>query len=337
MDTPELARQPESSETKSRRTDDKTIVTPYAFGVSEHLLNKPLATPIRRLFALFIDFVCIAFLSTLSATVLAGLAAIMFIRVNIRLARQKRFKRTRIALSCIVALLLFSIVYGFVSGINDNQADDEFDFDGSQAVVSAALYLAWSDCKDLECKRQVSTEFGEAFADTMIPSDNFSELVSKLTNSDETLPEFEQEMLAQESIDVFTRARQQKIDELVALQASPDESAEEKAIEIEESFSLLEWIKDTISDFGLGLGWAALYFSALPTYWQGATIGKRLLGIYVVRLDGRTPSLWENFGRYGGYGAGLATGFGGFLQVYWDPNRQAIQDKISETLVLRKQ
>jgi hypothetical protein len=24
----------------------------------------------------------------------------------------------------------------------------------------------------------------------------------------------------------------------------------------------------------------------------------------------------------------------GFLQVYWDPNRQAIQDKISETLVI---
>ena len=39
-------------------------------------------------------------------------------------------------------------------------------------------------------------------------------------------------------------------------------------------------------------------------------------------------------GRYGGYGAGLATGLMGFLQIYWDPNRQAIQDKISETLVV---
>ena len=71
-------------------------------------------------------------------------------------------------------------------------------------------------------------------------------------------------------------------------------------------------------------------------YFRGATIGKNLIGIYVVRLDGSTPSLWENFGRYGGYGAGLATGLMGFLQIFWDPNRQAIQDKISETLVLRK-
>ncbi len=41
------------------------------------------------------------------------------------------------------------------------------------------------------------------------------------------------------------------------------------------------------------------------------------------------------FGRYGGYGAGFATGLLGFLQVYWDPNRQAIQDKISATVVIK--
>ena len=41
------------------------------------------------------------------------------------------------------------------------------------------------------------------------------------------------------------------------------------------------------------------------------------------------------FGRYGGYGAGFATGLLGFLQVYWDPNRQAIQDKISATVVIQ--
>ena len=41
------------------------------------------------------------------------------------------------------------------------------------------------------------------------------------------------------------------------------------------------------------------------------------------------------FGRCGGYGAGFATGLLGFLQVYWDPSRQAIQDKISATVVIQ--
>ncbi|MFL5538676.1 MAG: hypothetical protein ACJ8J0_06765, partial [Longimicrobiaceae bacterium] len=35
------------------------------------------------------------------------------------------------------------------------------------------------------------------------------------------------------------------------------------------------------------------------------------------------------------YAAGLFTGLTGYMQVYWDRNRQAIQDKISETVVIR--
>jgi hypothetical protein len=40
------------------------------------------------------------------------------------------------------------------------------------------------------------------------------------------------------------------------------------------------------------------------------------------------------FGRYGGYAAGLATGGTGFLQVLWDPNRQAVEDKLAHTVVV---
>ncbi|MBF7073905.1 RDD family protein [Glaciecola sp. MH2013] len=101
------------------------------------------------------------------------------------------------------------------------------------------------------------------------------------------------------------------------------------------SYSVINWVKGVMSDLGLGLGWAALYFTVFTAWWRGQTIGKKVLGIEVVKLDGNYPSLWESFGRYGGYGAGFATGLLGFLQIYWDPNRQAIQDKISETLVLR--
>ena len=33
-------------------------------------------------------------------------------------------------------------------------------------------------------------------------------------------------------------------------------------------------------------------------------------------------------------GAALATGGMGFLQVLWDPNRQAVQDKLADTVVV---
>jgi hypothetical protein len=55
----------------------------------------------------------------------------------------------------------------------------------------------------------------------------------------------------------------------------------------------------------------------------------------VLRLDGAPMSLWASFERYGGYAAGLFTGLMGYAQVYWDRNRQAVQDKISETVVIR--
>ncbi|WP_286235495.1 RDD family protein [Thalassotalea sediminis] len=96
----------------------------------------------------------------------------------------------------------------------------------------------------------------------------------------------------------------------------------------------VEWSKGVIKDLGLSFGWAALYFSVLTAIWHGQTPGKRLLNIRVVQLDGTPLSVWDSFGRYGGYGAGLATGLLGFLQIYWDPNRQAIHDKISSTIVI---
>ncbi len=99
-------------------------------------------------------------------------------------------------------------------------------------------------------------------------------------------------------------------------------------------YSIIEWIKGIINDLGLGFGWATFYFTAFIALGQGQTLGKKLLGIKVLQLDGTPLSLWDSFGRYGGYGAGLATGLLGFIQIYWDPNRQAIHDKISATVVI---
>ena len=85
---------------------------------------------------------------------------------------------------------------------------------------------------------------------------------------------------------------------------------------------------------GLSFGWAVAYFTLLPTWWRGQTVGKRLFGLRVAELTGKPLGLMTNFGRYGGYAAGLATGGIGFLQVLWDPNRQAVEDKLAHTVVI---
>ena len=98
--------------------------------------------------------------------------------------------------------------------------------------------------------------------------------------------------------------------------------------------SIIEFIKGVITDLGVEFGWAAFYFTAFTALWRGQTPGKKLLKIKVLQLDGTPLSISDSFGRYGGYGAGIATGLLGFLQIYWDPNRQAIHDKISATVVI---
>jgi uncharacterized RDD family membrane protein YckC len=81
-------------------------------------------------------------------------------------------------------------------------------------------------------------------------------------------------------------------------------------------------------------GWGIVYFSLLPAWWGGQTLGKRVLGLRVVELTGRPMTVMLCLKRYGGYAAGMATGGLGFLQMLWDPNRQALQDKAAHTVVI---
>jgi RDD family len=99
----------------------------------------------------------------------------------------------------------------------------------------------------------------------------------------------------------------------------------------------VQWRDDALRrlhKLGLRFGWAIAYFSLLPFWWKGQTPGKRLFGLRVVHLTGRPLGLLDCFGRYGGYAAGLATGGLGLLQVLWDPNRQAVEDKLAHTVVV---
>jgi hypothetical protein len=100
---------------------------------------------------------------------------------------------------------------------------------------------------------------------------------------------------------------------------------------------LTSFFRGIAEDLGIGFGWAALYFTAFLALWNGQTPGKRLLGIQVIRLDGKPIGWWLAFERFGGYAASVSTGLLGFAQILWDRNRQGIHDKIVETVVIRVQ
>lgn len=54
-----------------------------------------------------------------------------------------------------------------------------------------------------------------------------------------------------------------------------------------------------------------------------------------MRLDNRPLSYWESFERFGGYLASVGTFGAGLLDLWREPNRRLIQDRISNTVVIR--
>ncbi len=89
-----------------------------------------------------------------------------------------------------------------------------------------------------------------------------------------------------------------------------------------------------LGDFGIIIGWVGFYYILNLEYFNGQTVGKKIFGIKVCRLDGKDINMWSSFERFSGYLAGFFTGYIGFIQVFWDKNRQMIQDKIAETVVI---
>lgn len=83
-----------------------------------------------------------------------------------------------------------------------------------------------------------------------------------------------------------------------------------------------------------GYGVSLLYFTLLPAFWRGQTLGKRMMGLRIVEITGKPITLRLAFTRYGGYVAGLVTGGFGLAQLLWDRNRQGLQDKVAHTVVV---
>ncbi|HLO94833.1 MAG TPA: RDD family protein, partial [Burkholderiaceae bacterium] len=99
-------------------------------------------------------------------------------------------------------------------------------------------------------------------------------------------------------------------------------------------FQPRQWMDEALGEAGLRFSLAIVYFTLLPVLWPGQTVGKRLMGLRVAELSGKPMTLMRSFSRYGGYLASMGTGGMGFVQMVWDANRQALQDKAAHTVVL---
>jgi uncharacterized RDD family membrane protein YckC len=78
-----------------------------------------------------------------------------------------------------------------------------------------------------------------------------------------------------------------------------------------------------------------LYFFLFPYFTNGLTIGKKIMGIRIIGIYHRRLNLWHSLERSLGYlASALELGLG-YIQVFWNPNRMTLHDKIAETLVIR--
>jgi len=79
-----------------------------------------------------------------------------------------------------------------------------------------------------------------------------------------------------------------------------------------------------------------LYFSLQESSPAAATLGKRALGLAVIREEGGRISFGQATGRYFGRILSTIILFIGLLMVLWTDRRQGLHDKMAGTIVVRK-
>lgn len=175
------------------------------------------------------------------------------------------------------------------------------------AIIEDALFQAHPDTAQAErlLAQAEAPPISEAFADSAV-ADSLLHLSRRIAS-------------LQESSDARQRAIRELRDQLEGEGSGG---------------SIFSWFRNFIDELGFGFGWASLYLTVILSWWKGQTVGKRLMKIRVLRLDGDPITWWTAFERAGGYAAGFATGLLGFAQVFWDANRQAIHDRIVGTVVV---
>ncbi len=307
-------------------------MTDVAFRVDPELLGVDLASPWRRGVALLLDLLIAGIVSSLGG---AGVAAFLTAGIAYRVITgrgQRRFAFVRWMGGSFAALLVFSFVYVAI----DDDGDD--DGPGHSVTVSTAgtsgllgRSVTASAADDASQTASIAQSAAREEMDAAI-----QEALMAFGGRDAVgPPDARSEAVATAVSQIATSVADANSDASLTrrLSALKDENDELKAQLA--SPSVLRTLGGLAEDFGLTFGWVGVYFTLFMAWWNGFTPGKRLMGIRIHRLDGQPFTLWMAFERFAGYAAGLATGLLGFVQIFWDPNRQGIHDKIASTVVVR--
>ena len=94
--------------------------------------------------------------------------------------------------------------------------------------------------------------------------------------------------------------------------------------------------KSLANALGVTFGWSGVYFTLCAGALGGRTLGKLWCQTRAVKTNGLPFTCFDGFVRQGGYVAGVAMGLIGFLKLLWEPNRQAVEDRIAGTVVVRE-
>ncbi|WP_282131826.1 RDD family protein [Pseudoalteromonas aliena] len=333
-------------------SETREVITPYAFKIDQTLLGLPLATPTRRAFAIIIDVALIFLAAKLSAALIAFVAAMAFYKGTAQqyLPKMSSFWRRTLKIFAagflfVSSLTVLSIAIDFfeddnaIQGVKIKKAEQKDQLSSDDKSIIGTYLAQTADDKNCDdaCQSVARANLVGQLPELAEIDDAGSIQVTRallhlmVIADDEPIAadDFKNNDLEQESVS----------DELIAerniIEKEKTLNEKNKSEETKPAASILQWGKGIIEDLGLGFGWAAVYFTLFSLLWRGQTPGKKACNIRVVALNGEPLGLLDCFGRYGGYGAGFATGLLGFLQIYWDPNRQAIQDKISATVVIK--
>lgn len=342
---------------QSADKETREHITPFAFHVDEALFGLPLATPLRRGVGLLLDLIFVAMLAMFFEDIISLFVAIFFFIAAYR--RRKKSPKKNVTIRYVAAGAFFLLIFllsepqlnfnlGSGSGsetasmrvpVNINNRESELSvaaaLDLGRLLTGLVSDQVNNECVDLACYYDKFHNYPVKLNDLGLDSEAAQDFFEEMAESTNLPKEGQKNLAAQLLADFQALAPADEETSNVSTD-DDDEETSEQADVADEDFSIIGWVKAGLKDLGISFGWSALYFTAFVAWFQGKTLGKWITGTRIIKLDGRPITLWESFGRYGGYGAGLATGLLGFLQVYWDPNRQGIQDKISGTVVIRE-
>lgn len=342
--------------------DPRTEVTPDAFRVSDELLGRELATPQRRAVALLVDLILVYALTQAGGLAFVTLLSLTVFWLIVRGSKSWLRRLLRGGLGFVAALVVFLVTLPFFVDMQLGPSAGQWQEFG-EAMNSTDPNVREAAILELE------ESYETAFQDfETVPGMELAGIFGQGDDSQaidvERLAELplEESTAAADAIDAFSTALREadaeamkaRRDDVTKWLVGPElDRREEVRRRLVRDYaevtrenqdlrrkldtpSLMYLARAVVGDLGLTVGWSGLYFTLFPAFWRGRTPGKFLLRLRIVRLDLSPLRPWTAFERFAGYAAGLATGLLGFLQIFWDANRQGVQDKIVGTVVIRE-